>query len=68
MIFVGTSGRQYDDRRGRLLPRELGRLILHLGAREVFVYFNNDTGGAAPRDARRVVEMLGVARRGGRAA
>jgi uncharacterized protein YecE (DUF72 family) len=32
--------------------------IAHLGARESFVYFNNDPGGAAPRDARRFCRLL----------
>jgi uncharacterized protein YecE (DUF72 family) len=33
-------------------------LMTGLDAREVFVYFNNDAGAAAPRDAGRLVAML----------
>ncbi len=32
--------------------------IVSLPARDVFVYFNNDPGAAAPRDAARLIELL----------
>jgi uncharacterized protein YecE (DUF72 family) len=31
---------------------------IHAAGRDVFVYFNNDTGGHAPRDAVRIREMM----------
>jgi uncharacterized protein YecE (DUF72 family) len=39
------------------LRRWAGR-IAELPARDIFVYFNNDTGGAAVRDARTLTELL----------
>jgi uncharacterized protein YecE (DUF72 family) len=47
------------------LRRWAGR-ILELPAREVYVYFNNDTGGAAVRDARTLTDLL--VKRGARVA
>lgn len=40
------------------LARWAGR-IAGLDARDVYAYFNNDTGGAAPRDARTLIGLLG---------
>ena len=34
------------------------RRLAALPARDIFVYFNNDTGGAAPRDADRLIRRL----------
>ncbi len=49
---------------GYLRPklRRWAARIVDLAADEIFVYFNNDTGGAAVRDAAALVELLPVDR------
>jgi uncharacterized protein YecE (DUF72 family) len=38
--------------------RRLAELIVRIPARDVFVFFNNDQGGAAIRDAKKMTELL----------
>jgi uncharacterized protein YecE (DUF72 family) len=51
----GFTAEQLAHWAGRL--RGLGRV-----GKDCFVYFNNDAGGHAPRDARTLLDLLGVAR------
>ena len=37
---------------------KLARKLVARGAKKVFIFFNNDFGGYAPQDAKRLVEML----------
>jgi uncharacterized protein YecE (DUF72 family) len=34
------------------------KLLLDAGGKELWVYFNNDIGGHAPRDAQRLLQIL----------
>lgn len=51
----GFTGEQLDWWAGRL--RSVGRT-----GKDRYVYFNNDPGGHAPRDARTLLDLLGAAR------
>ena len=52
---MGFTAEQLSYWAGRL--RALGK-----AGKDRFVYFNNDAGGHAPRDARTLLGLLGVAR------
>jgi uncharacterized protein YecE (DUF72 family) len=51
----GFTREQLEYWAGRL--RALGK-----AGKDCFVYFNNDAGGHAPRDARTLLDLLGVER------
>jgi uncharacterized protein YecE (DUF72 family) len=53
------QGRPEDPGYTREKLRRWAARLVELPARDTFVYFNNDTGGAAVRDARTLTEMLG---------
>lgn len=53
------QGTRYGSAYGGAKLRRWARRIASLDASEVFVYFNNDPGGAAPRDASRLMRLLG---------
>lgn len=59
--FHGTTGR-YAGRYGRARLRRVARRIQELG-REAWLFFNNDTGGHAVRDALELVDLLGQSAR-----
>jgi uncharacterized protein YecE (DUF72 family) len=52
------QGRPRDPGYTREKLRRWAARIAELPARDTFVYFNNDTGGAAVRDARTLTELL----------
>lgn len=56
--YIGTSGWNYDDRRGRFYPEGMSRDGWLEDGRTVYAYFNNDHRAHAPRDAQRLREML----------
>ena len=56
----GTRSNRYPE---ATLARWLGDLAAQWQQTDpIFVYFNNDGGGAAPRDARALAELSGTAR------
>ena len=52
------QGRPHDPAYTRAKLRRWADRIGELPARDVFVYFNNDTGGAAVRDAQTLAGLL----------
>ena len=56
----GTAPRYHGSYTDRMLEADAGRVVGWLdGGLDVYVYFNNDGGGAAVRNALRLREMLG---------
>ena len=59
MRFHGTTQKYGSNYTDRMLAGWTKRLkILSRGLDDVYVYFNNDLGGHAPRNAERLEEML----------
>jgi len=55
----GSEGNYIGEYSEEQLARDAARIRKYLADRlQVFIYYNNDLGGAAPRNARRLAELL----------
>jgi uncharacterized protein YecE (DUF72 family) len=56
----GAEGSELGEYSTAQLERDAARLKSYLGKkRDVYIYFNNDAGGAAPRNALQLAQILG---------
>ena len=62
-----AGGNYQGEYTGAQLERDAGRIRSYLSKkRDVYIYFNNDAGGAAPRNALDLARMLGESHKGGK--
>jgi uncharacterized protein YecE (DUF72 family) len=60
----GAEGSPIGEYTRAQLEKDAGRIRGYLAERDVFIYFNNDAGGAAPKNAMELARMMEKPRRG----
>jgi uncharacterized protein YecE (DUF72 family) len=62
----GAGGNYIGEYSAEQLEKDADRIQAYLrDGRDVYIYFNNDAGGAAPRNARQLVAIMQNRGRGG---